>query len=188
MEKSVAEILGGVPEEPQEQASKIGATPVSAGAPDLRNTPSTKSEARRRVRQKMRSTPVVGGGLFGESIHARSGRESQSKFSDPIKSKDEDLVWESAGGVPAKISVNGQLSTFEFHRAPITISKRDSTRFRRIRGVEIQLLPFKLQRTKTHQSLKCCKVSFEKLHLIRSKKREEIKKRVPNGQMIWDIH
>ncbi|KAL3936956.1 MAG: hypothetical protein SGARI_002339, partial [Bacillariaceae sp.] len=77
-EKTVAELLGdsGTPEAPQDV--ETGNTDVSERFGQAGDE-QPKSKPRRRVRQKMRSTPVVGGGLFGESIQARSGRESGHK-------------------------------------------------------------------------------------------------------------
>lgn len=147
-DKTIAEIMGVAPEEPPLEAKDEGETSDSTGAPDVGIPQSTKSKARRRIRQKMRSTPVVGGGLFGESIEARSGREGHSKFSGPSKSKDEDLAWEStAGGVPAEISINGQLFNIRVSQATYQDLKRgfnkNSTSSRRgypTTGVQITAL------------------------------------------------
>jgi Sodium/hydrogen exchanger family len=117
-EKSVEEIMGEAAEEAQRQVNAVGATPESAGPSDFGIEPSTKSESRRRVRQKTRSTPVVGGGLFGEGIEARSGRESPGKFSVPSRSKNADLIPLTAG-VPAEIFVNGQ--SFNIRISQVTL-------------------------------------------------------------------
>jgi hypothetical protein len=71
-----------------------------------------KAKPRRRVRHKTHSTPVVGGGLFGE-VEARSGRDINSRMhrvSDFGKQKPEDLNFSlKASGVPAEITIKGQV-------------------------------------------------------------------------------
>ena len=67
---------------------------------------------RRRVRQKMRSTPVVGGGLFGETIEARSGRDGETRVSDFTKNKGNGMDWafdSGKRGIPAEISIKGEV-------------------------------------------------------------------------------
>jgi hypothetical protein len=89
-----------------------GTTAAFAGIPDSGTGPSTtQSRPRRRVRCKMRSTPVVGGGLFGETIEARSGREVDNRISNMSRKKQEDLSWDKtkAAGVPAEITINGEV-------------------------------------------------------------------------------
>lgn len=71
----------------------------------------TKERPRRRQRHKTLSTPVIGGGLFGE-IEARSGRDSnqgQHRVSDYSK-KQKDLSFSlQSSGVPAEISIKGEV-------------------------------------------------------------------------------
>lgn len=58
----------------------------------------------------MRSTPVVGGGLFGETIEAKSGREGSVRVGQYTR-KPDDLNWSLGGtsrGVSAEISVKGE--------------------------------------------------------------------------------
>lgn len=72
----------------------------------------THQRARRRFRHKTHSTPVVGGGLFGE-VEARSGRDEDKfrRVSDfTPKSKQEDLKFsQKSSGVPAEITIKGQV-------------------------------------------------------------------------------
>ena len=66
-----------------------------------------KPKARRRVRHKTRSTPVVGGGLFGETVEAISGREK--RISDFSQIKDElSFKVPKKDGIPAEITVKGE--------------------------------------------------------------------------------
>ena len=71
----------------------------------------TKERPRRRQRHKTLSTPVIGGGLFGE-VEARSGRDGnpgQSRVSDYSK-KQKDLSFSlNSSGVPAEISIKGEV-------------------------------------------------------------------------------
>jgi hypothetical protein len=118
-EKSVAELLGdSSPEAPQDV--ETGNTDISEriGQPAAADQP--KSKPRRRVRQKMRSTPVVGGGLFGESIEARSGREDGHRHgvSDYHRPQQDDLAWSKVktAGVPAEITVKGEVYNIRISR------------------------------------------------------------------------
>jgi hypothetical protein len=118
--KSIKELMGDQgPDAPAEQPveGKVGdpeSTDLASSIlPEIRKP---ESRPRRRVRQKMRSTPVVGGGLFGEHIEAKSGREGRkSKIGDfgaPNQSGDKkDLNWSLGGiqnGVSAEILVKGE--------------------------------------------------------------------------------
>jgi len=71
-----------------------------------------KEKPRRRFRHKTHSTPVVGGGLFGE-VEARSGRDDNPRFdrvSDLSRRKQEDLNFIlKASGVPAEVTIKGQV-------------------------------------------------------------------------------
>ena len=78
-------------------------------------------------------------------------------------------------------------STFEFLRVHFKISRADSPRCPRICGVDIKSPLFKLLCMTTHRSLKCCKVSFDRLPLIRSKNGGKIICRFPKFHIIWDI-
>jgi hypothetical protein len=68
----------------------------------------------------MRSTPVVGGGLFGESIEARSGREDGHRHgvSDYHRPQQDDLAWSKVktAGVPAEITVKGEVYNIRISR------------------------------------------------------------------------
>lgn len=69
-----------------------------------------KERPRRRQRHKTLSTPVIGGGLFGE-VEARSGRDStprQRRVSDFKKQNDLNFNLQSSG-VPAEISIKGEV-------------------------------------------------------------------------------
>ena len=107
-ERTIEEILGDMeggkkaplPTQPEDSEMP---TPTAA---------TEKPKPRRRVRQKMRSTPVVGGGLFGETTEAKSGREVFGQASgaggDPKKDDDFAQRWNAstARGVPAEIVLN----------------------------------------------------------------------------------
>lgn len=71
-----------------------------------------QAKPRRRYRHKTHSTPVVGGGLFGE-VEARSGRDEKPGFhrvSDYARHKQEDLNFsKKASGVPAEITIKGEV-------------------------------------------------------------------------------
>jgi len=117
-EKSVAELLGQAPEKVQDE--EAGAAQAEGPTiPGLEAQEQPKSKPRRRVRQKMRSTPVVGGGLFGESIEARSGREGDGhrRVSD-FGPKPDDLAWTKikAEGVPAEITIKGEVYNIRISR------------------------------------------------------------------------
>ena len=78
-----------------------------------------KAKPRRRFRHKTHSTPVVGGGLFGE-VEARSGRDDNSRFdrvSDYSRRKQEDLNFNfKASGVAAEITIKGQVFQIRISR------------------------------------------------------------------------
>jgi hypothetical protein len=109
--KSIKELMGdGAIAEEQPVGDKVEA-PDNADVPK----PQAKEKPRRRVRQKMRSTPVVGGGLFGEHIEAKSGREERGSkighFTTNQKKDGRDLNWSFIGhqrGVSAEITVKGE--------------------------------------------------------------------------------
>jgi len=102
VQKSVAQILG------EEESPK-----PEIPSPETEPTPAVeKSRPRRRVRQKMRSTPVVGGGLFGETIEAKSGRDASTRLSDINKKSGGGIDWSFGGGktgIPAEITVKGEV-------------------------------------------------------------------------------
>ena len=109
-EKTVAELLG---DSPEQAADVETGAPMDAAevVPGVTSQEQPKSKPRRRVRQKMRSTPVVGGGLFGENIVAKSGREADTRaYISDFKKKQDDLPWKSnkQTGVPAEIIINGE--------------------------------------------------------------------------------
>lgn len=116
-EKTVAELLGdGTPEAPQDVETGATDVPERIGQPAADQP---KSKPRRRVRQKMRSTPVVGGGLFGESIEARSGREDHRHgVSNYHRPQQDDFAWSkvNAAGVPAEITVKGEVYNIRISR------------------------------------------------------------------------
>lgn len=120
--KSVKELMGDVAdvEQPKQVANIEAAAATEEGgtvtfAPQAPQPEAGARKPRRRVRQKMRSTPVVGGGLFGEHIEAKSGREERSSRIGHLSSKQQtgakDLNWALGGvqrGVSAEISVKGE--------------------------------------------------------------------------------
>merc|ERR1712238_406403 len=79
--------------------------------PSLATKDQPKAKPRRRYRHKTHSTPVVGGGLFGEEVEAKSGRDQFHRVSDySNRKKQEDLNFSSKlSGVPAKITVKGEV-------------------------------------------------------------------------------
>ena len=89
---------------------------AQSAVPNVSNIPKqSKSKPRRRHRHKTHSTPVVGGGLFGEEVVARSGRDGSqrmdrvSDFSLSQK-KQNDLKFSlTTSDVPAKITVDGEV-------------------------------------------------------------------------------
>jgi hypothetical protein len=125
--KSLGELLGEGAEKTQdakeEVAPDLEADPLTLDTTGISGLPQPaeqpKQKARRRVRQKMRSTPVVGGGLFGENIEARSGREADGhrRVSDFAPKKD-DLAWANvkSAGVPAEITVKGEVYNIRISR------------------------------------------------------------------------
>ncbi|KAG7367151.1 Kef-type K+ transport system, membrane component [Nitzschia inconspicua] len=139
-EKTVAELLGeSGPEAPQDVESGKGDVSVGIGVAPT-EVPSAKP--RRRVRQKMRSTPVVGGGLFGESIQARSGRDGDSRYrvSDLNAPKRDDLSsWSNikAAGVPAEITVNGEVYSIRISRDTLQNLKKGFSNSTDSRGIPI---------------------------------------------------
>jgi len=114
-DRSVSEILGnaeagGVPPAP---------APIAEGLPAA----AEKSKPSRRVRQKMRSTPVVGGGLFGENVVAKSGRAdffSGEKGESEAKDNREDMAaqWSlgQSNGIAAEIVVKGECYNIRISR------------------------------------------------------------------------
>ena len=112
-EKTYEELIGRISEKPAETKeddlngadSKIALQP-----PAVKDQ--TNGRPRRRHRHKTLSTPVIGGGLFGE-VEARSGRDDNQRFhrvSDYSRRKQEDLNFsQKASGVSAEISIKGQV-------------------------------------------------------------------------------
>lgn len=116
IEKTVKELMGENSEAKEQPEADMGEASAENGetvtfAPEV---PKKQAKPRRRVRQKMRSTPVVGGGLFGEHIEAKSGREERrSKLGDFAGQQNggDDLNWSLGGlthGVSAEITVKGE--------------------------------------------------------------------------------
>lgn len=105
--RSIGEILGNDVE--KGEPSKGEKVALSSGILSTVDQP----KPRRRIRQKMRSTPVVGGGLFGEAIEVRSGRDGSTRVSDIHNRKNGDgLDWAfgtGQTGIPAEISVKGEI-------------------------------------------------------------------------------
>jgi len=109
VQKSMAQLMGEA-EAPKPEAPASDSAEVPAAA--------EKRRPRRRVRQKMRSTPVVGGGLFGEAIEAKSGRDGSTRISDFQKKKG-DIDWSFGSGqtgIPADITVKGEVFSIRIGR------------------------------------------------------------------------
>ena len=120
-QKSVAEITGIDPGaleaeiKKEEEKSAEATIPQMSAAKDLGHRP------RRRVRQKMRSTPVVGGGLFGETIEAKSGRDGETRISDFNKKRNSggNMNWSfdsGKRGIPAEITIKGEIYSIRIAR------------------------------------------------------------------------
>lgn len=121
-DKTISEILGNEgPEKveaPKEEGKadeapkKQDAGLVKFQVPDSVPAADGKRKAHHRVRQKMRSTPVVGGGLFGEHIEAKSGREASSKIGDFAAGRNSDFLGgfkdRPSRGIAAELSVRGE--------------------------------------------------------------------------------
>jgi Sodium/hydrogen exchanger family len=137
-EKTVADLLGETsPEAAQDVEAGNGNIPDGIASP----TEQSASKPRRRVRQKMRSTPVVGGGLFGESIEARSGRDGDNRHrvSDSGRPKQDDLSWTNikAAGVPAEIAVNGEVYNIRISRDTLQNLKKGFSSSTDSRGIPV---------------------------------------------------
>jgi len=103
-DKTVDDILNEMGKSPQFHSAgdNIG---VEGGIPGDHGT---QRRARRR-RQKMRSTPVVGGGLFGETDTAAEQEFSRYKPSASRPFAPAEFKFSPPGGVPAEIIVNGEM-------------------------------------------------------------------------------
>ena len=114
-EKSVMELLGSGETGDAGDIEKGGNPPegpvAGTGQPAAA---AAASKPRRRVRHKTRSTPVVGGGLFGETIEAKSGREK--RVSDLAKMKDMSFSTPKREGIPAEITVKGETFRIRINR------------------------------------------------------------------------
>jgi hypothetical protein len=112
-EKTFEELMGFEAKEAasKEDVSKDHDSVRFLEAQTSKDTP--KARPRRRMRHKTHSTPVVGGGLFGETVEARSGRDFGQKMrrvSDYSKKKQEDLSFSlKSSGVPAEITIKGEV-------------------------------------------------------------------------------
>mmetsp|Transcript_9977 Transcript_9977/g.24036 ORF Transcript_9977/g.24036 Transcript_9977/m.24036 type:complete len:795 (+) Transcript_9977:202-2586(+) len=117
-DKTYEELAGTSPPEERKEETKIEDTFLRSDAPVVENPPPQRP--RRRVRHKTHSTPVVGGGLFGETVEARSGRDDLSRFrrvSDYTGQKHEDLNFSlKTSGVPAEITIKGQVFQIRISR------------------------------------------------------------------------
>jgi hypothetical protein len=109
-EKSVNQILGGMggmEEGGQPPVSGPETTKLQGVPEDSVPAAAPKPKPRRRIRQKMRSTPVVGGGLFGETgVEANDGRidffsGQQEEKEENVK---EDLLAKWTLGKPTGVS------------------------------------------------------------------------------------
>ena len=112
-EKAFEELMGDTAEQPDgktEHESKELDLMSFVQSEIAQEQPKTKP--RRRYRRKTHSTPVVGGGLFGE-VEARSGRDEKPRFhrvSDYARRKHDDLNFsQNASGVPAEITIEGEV-------------------------------------------------------------------------------
>jgi hypothetical protein len=152
--KSVEQILGGM------EGMEGGGQPPAPVIPGQETTTRTKLQdvpenavpaaapkpkPRRRVRQKMRSTPVVGGGLFGETgVEANDGRidffsGQQEEKEENIK---EDMLakWTlgKPNGVSAELVVKGESYNIRISRQTFQdLQKGDRGQMVDSRGIEI---------------------------------------------------
>jgi len=113
-EKTYEELAGMTAEKPEESKAD-NSDDFDRSKSYLQSTMAQeppKTKPRRRFRHKTHSTPVVGGGLFGE-VEARSGRDNNSRFdrvSDYSRRKQEDLNFNfKASGVAAEITIKGEV-------------------------------------------------------------------------------
>jgi hypothetical protein len=148
-EKSVTELMGQDVEKGGESdaAAAPAAAASSGNAAEVRfagmSTIGELPKPRRRVRQKMRSTPVVGGGLFGEQIEAKSGREGtkNSRISHLMGgNKKDDMDWSLSAkvGFPAEINVKGESYNIRISRDTFRdLQKGISGQMVDNRGIEI---------------------------------------------------
>jgi hypothetical protein len=145
-ETSLSELMGHDVEKGGE--SDAAAAAASSGtAAEVRfagmSTIGELPKPRRRVRQKMRSTPVVGGGLFGEQIEAKSGREGtkNSRISHLMGGdKKGDMDWSLSAkvGFPAEINVKGESYNIRISRDTFRdLQKGISGQMVDNRGIEI---------------------------------------------------
>eukprot|EP00934_Nitzschia_sp_Nitz4_P006427 Nitzschia sp. Nitz4//scaffold273_size25297//20719//24905//NITZ4_008321-RA/size25297-processed-gene-0.7-mRNA-1//-1//CDS//3329545262//6417//frame0 len=119
--KTVAEILGySDVEKGNGERQDVEGESTDKVAAELSSPPfASQDKPKRRVRQKMRSTPVVGGGLFGETIEAKSGRDATSKIGHFASPAPNDMKWNVAGkskGISAEISVKGEVFNIRISR------------------------------------------------------------------------
>lgn len=107
--KTLEEITGEtIPEKAEDELKDLNNVTFR---PPEKEEEKPKAKPRRRHRHKTHSTPVVGGGLFGE-VEARSGRDTSrfDRVSDYTRRKQEDLNFSvKASGVPAEITIKGQV-------------------------------------------------------------------------------
>jgi hypothetical protein len=110
--KSVAELLDEVPE----TALPVDFETGNGHGTEIPTSPSQLRvpKPRRRVRRKVRSTPVVGGSLFGESSEALFDSEKLHRADVSTNHRREYQAWSNvkAAGVPAQITVNGEVYSF----------------------------------------------------------------------------
>jgi len=121
--KTYEEIMGltsGSPIEETKEESKEADGKSFVHSTSVIEEKTTQQKPRRRHRHKTHSTPVVGGGLFGETVEARSGRDEESRFrrvSDFTKSKQEDLKFSlKTSGIAAEITIKGQVFQIRISR------------------------------------------------------------------------
>ena len=118
-QKTLKEILGDDYVDPEKGETKEADAGV-VNIPEITPKQDITTKPRRRVRQKMRSTPVVGGGLFGETIVAKSGRDGTTRVSDfDKKKKTSNMDWSlgsSQRGIAAEISIKGEIFNIRISR------------------------------------------------------------------------
>ena len=111
-EKTYEEIMGISAEKRGNQEDESTELGINSFRQSVNGKDHLKGKPRRRFRNKTHSTPVVGGGLFGE-VEARSGRDENSRIhrvSDFSRRKQEDLHFSlKTSGVPAEITIKGEV-------------------------------------------------------------------------------
>lgn len=140
-QNTISQLMGADVQQPEAAVGEETKPDNQVTFAGIESKPVRAPRPKRRVRQKMRSTPVVGGGLFGETIEAKSGREGSTKISNMHAPKPSDLNWSLGGpmrGVSAEISVKGEHYNIRISRDTLRdLQKGFSGQLVDSRGIEI---------------------------------------------------